>query len=176
MKKLLLLLTLSVSLSAFSQHQYEVLVEQPNEKTLKGIISRQVLLADTTFKWYAEALKGYTVRADAKEALGKQKDSIRLIVFIGTWCEDSHFIIPKLYATTDAAGFPDKNITLIGVDRNKTTLGNLTETLNVKNVPTIIVFKNGKELGRVVEYGKYGMFDKELAEIVSSLPAGQAGR
>jgi hypothetical protein len=119
MKKLLLLLTLSISLSAFSQHQYEVLVEQPNEKTLKGIISRQVLLADTTFKWYAEALKGYTVRADAKEALGKQKDSIRLIVFIGTWCEDSHFIIPKLYATTDAAGFPEKNITLIGVDRQQ---------------------------------------------------------
>ena len=87
-------------------------------------------------------------------------------MFIGTWCEDSHFIIPKLYATTDAAGFPEKNITLIGVDRNKTTLGNLTEALNVKNVPTIIVMKNGKELGRVVEYGKYGMFDKELAEIV----------
>jgi thiol-disulfide isomerase/thioredoxin len=145
-----------------------VLVEQPNEKSLKGIISRQVLLADTTFKWYAANLKGYTVRTDAKEALEKNKDSVRLLVFIGTWCEDSHFIIPKLYATCDAAGFPDKNITLIGVDRNKTTLGNLTETLNVKNVPTIIVFKNGKELGRVVEYGKYGLFDKELAEIVSS--------
>ncbi len=168
MKKLLLILTLSFSLTAFSQHQYEVLVEQPNEKSLKGIISRQVLLADTTFKWYAANLKGYTVRADAKEALSKQKDSIRLIVFIGTWCEDSHFIIPKLYATCDAAGFPEKNITLIGVDRNKTTIGNLTEALHVKNVPTIIVMKNGKELGRIVEYGKYGMFDKELAEVVSS--------
>ncbi len=169
MKKLLILLTLSFSLSAFSQHQYEVLVEQPNEKTLKGIISRQVLLADSTSgKWYADGLKGFTVRTDAKEALEKNKDSVRLLVFIGTWCEDSHFIIPKLYATTDAAGFPDKNITLIGVDRNKTTLGNLTEALNVKNVPTIIVMKNGKELGRIVEYGKYGMFDKELAEVVSS--------
>jgi thiol-disulfide isomerase/thioredoxin len=168
MKKLLIVLTLSFSLSAFSQHQYEVLVEQPNEKSLKGIISRQVLLADTTFKWYAANLKGYTVRTDAKEALEKNKDSVKLLVFTGTWCEDSHFIIPKLYATCDAAGFADKNISLIGVDRNKTTLGNLTETLNVKNVPTIIVFKNGKELGRVVEYGKYGLFDKELAEIVSS--------
>jgi hypothetical protein len=35
-------------------------------------------------------------------------------------------------------------------------------------VPTIIVYKNGKELGRVVEYGKYGVFDKELAEIINS--------
>jgi len=47
-------------------------------------------------------------------------------------------------------------------------LGNLTEKLNVKNVPIIIAFKNGKELGPVVEYGKYGLFEKELAEIVSS--------
>jgi hypothetical protein len=35
-------------------------------------------------------------------------------------------------------------------------------------VPTIIVLKQGKELGRVVEYGKYGVFDKELGEIIST--------
>jgi hypothetical protein len=27
--------------------------------------------------------------------------------------------------------------------------------------------KNGKELGRVVEYGHYGSFDKELGEILA---------
>jgi hypothetical protein len=34
-------------------------------------------------------------------------------------------------------------------------------------VPTFIVLKNGKEIGRVVEYGKFGMPDKEIGEIVS---------
>jgi hypothetical protein len=29
------------------------------------------------------------------------------------------------------------------------------------------VLKNGLELGRVVEYGKKGMWDKELGEIVA---------
>ncbi|MBN8687560.1 MAG: thioredoxin family protein [Chitinophagales bacterium] len=166
MKKIFFAFSLLFSSMAFAQNQFETLVERPNEKSLKGIISRQVLLSDSSFKWYAESLKGFTVRTDAREALAAKKDSIRLLVFIGTWCEDSHFIIPKLYATTDAAGFPDSQITLIGVDRNKTTLGNLTETLQVKNVPTIIVLKNGVETGRIVEYGKYGMFDKELAEII----------
>jgi len=28
--------------------------------------------------------------------------------------------------------------------------------------------KNGKELGRVVEYGKTGKWDKELADIINS--------
>ena len=29
--------------------------------------------------------------------------------------------------------------------------------------------KNGKEIGRVVEYGKYGLFDMELGEILKKL-------
>ena len=169
MKKLSFILVLVFIASGFSQaqNQYQVLVERPNEKSLKGILSREAISGDSTFKWYAEAQKIYTPYAAATEALQKNKDSVQLLVFMGTWCEDSHFVIPRLYKLTDAAGFPDERISLIGVDRNKKTLSHLCEALNVTNVPTIIVMKNGKELGRVVEYGKYGMFDKELGEIVS---------
>jgi thiol-disulfide isomerase/thioredoxin len=131
-------------------------------------ISREVIQNDSSFKWYAENLKGYTPNAAAVEALKKNADSIQLLTFMGTWCEDSHNIIPKFYSLLDASGFSKDKVTLIGVDRNKKTLSHLAEALNVKNVPTIIVLKNGKELGRVVEYGKYGMFDKELGEIINT--------
>ena len=151
-----------------AQNQYQVLVERPNEKSLKGILSREAITGDTTFKWYADAQKIYTPYAAAVEALQKNKDSVQLLVFMGTWCEDSHFVIPRLFKLTDAAGFSDNSISLIGVDRNKKTLSHLCEALNVTNVPTIIVMKKGKELGRVVEYGKYGLFDKELGEIVNT--------
>jgi thiol-disulfide isomerase/thioredoxin len=87
---------------------------------------------------------------------------------MGTWCDDSHFIIPKFYTLLDASGFSKDRVTLIGVDRAKKTLSHLAEALNIINVPTIIVMKDGKELGRVVEYGKYGLFDKELAEIINA--------
>jgi thiol-disulfide isomerase/thioredoxin len=158
-----------ISSIVFAQNQFEVLKEgAPGEKTFKGIISREVLQNDSTFKWYAENLKGYTPNAAAVEALKKNADSIQLLTFMGTWCEDSHNIIPKFYSLLDVAGFSKDRVTLIGVDRNKKTLSHLAEALNVKNVPTIIVLKNGKELGRVVEYGKYGMFDKELGEIINS--------
>jgi hypothetical protein len=66
-----LALALVVLQTAFSQDQYQVLSERPNEKTYKGIISRQVLMADTSFKWYAENLKPYTPNADAVAALKK---------------------------------------------------------------------------------------------------------
>ena len=77
-------------------------------------------------------------------------------------------ILPKFFSLTDAAGFSPDRITIVGVDRSKKTVHHLTETFGVTNVPTIIVLKEGKEIGRVVEYGKTGMFDKDLGEILST--------
>ncbi|MBC7874232.1 MAG: thioredoxin family protein [Ferruginibacter sp.] len=168
-RQLLFLCVLFLTITGFSQNQYEILVERPNEKSFKGIISREVLQNDTSFKWYAENLKGYAPNAAALEGLKTQKDSIQLLAFMGTWCEDSHAIIPKFFSLLDAAGFPQDRVTLIGVDRKKKTLSHLVEALAIKNVPTIIVMKNGKEAGRVVEYGKYGLFDMELGEILKTL-------
>ncbi len=170
MKRVFLsLLLLTIYLTGFSQTQYEVFSEKPNEKTLKGIISRDIIEQDTSFHWYTENQKDYKPNADALEGLKKQKDSIHLLVFMGTWCHDSHFIIPKFYSLIDAAGFPNEKVTLIGVDRKKTTLSDMAGALGITNVPTIMVLKNGKEVGRVVEYGKFGLFDMELGSILKSL-------
>lgn len=169
MKKIFILaLAISLTSAVFSQNQYEVLVERPNEKSLKGIISREILETEPTFTWYAQNLKGYTPNTDAIKALKKYSDSIQFVVFIGTWCEDSHFIIPKFFSLLDAAGFAKDRISLIGVDRSKKTLSHLTEALDIISVPTILVMKKGKEIGRIVEYGKSGMFDKDMAEIINS--------
>lgn len=157
--------------SAFAQNQYESFSERSNEKTWKGIISREALVKDTFFMkhWYGPNQTNYTPDPDAIAGLKKWAGSIQLLVFMGTWCEDSQFIIPKFFMLTDAVNFPDSSITLIGVDRNKKTLSHLTEALGITNVPTIMVMKDGKEIGRVVEYGKSGMFDKDLADFLSSI-------
>ena len=106
--------------------------------------------------------------ADVIKQYAANKDSVSIIIFGGTWCSDTQHLLPNFYATTDAAGFPDKRITLIGVDRDKKTLFNLSETFNIKNVPTFIVMKQGKEIGRVVEYGKIGAPEKEVAQIITN--------
>jgi thiol-disulfide isomerase/thioredoxin len=170
MKRFILLIVLMAAMHSLrAQSQYEVSPDKNGGKILKGIISQEILLSDTSFRWYADNLKGYSPNAEAVAGLKKNADSIQLLTFMGTWCEDSHFIIPKFYTLVETAGFPKDRITLIGVDRDKKTLSHLSEALNVKNVPTIIVMKNGREMGRVVEFGKYGLFDKELGEILSSI-------
>lgn len=171
MKKILttVIIAIAICSSVFPQDQYEVSRDAKNgSKVLKGIISRDLLLNDTSFKWWTENQKNYTLNANAISAMQKNRDTLQLLVFMGTWCDDSQFIIPKLYSLIDASGFPESRITLIGVDRSKKTLSHLAEALDITNVPTIIVLKGGKELGRVVEYGKSGLFDKDLGEIINS--------
>lgn len=158
------------TLQSSAQNQFLVYPDTAHagQKVYKGIISKEILLKDTSFKWYADNQKYYTPMVTAVDAVKLNKDSIELIVFMGTWCEDSHFIIPRLYELSDAAGFVNEKITLIGTDRYKKTLSHLSEALNVSNVPTIIIMKKGKEQGRIIEYGKYGMFEKDLIEILSA--------
>jgi thiol-disulfide isomerase/thioredoxin len=172
MKKILIwiICVFILSGSIFAQSQAEISRDSKGNKILKGIISRQELEHDTAFGWWAENLKAYTPQSQAVAEL-KKNTNIQFIAFMGTWCEDSHFVIPKFYSLLDAAGFPQDKVTLIGVDRSKKTLSHLAEALNIVNVPTIIVMNNGKEVGRIIEYGKYGMIDKELAEIIASIPA-----
>ena len=154
----------AIHVSGLAQIQYEVLKDNDGGKILKGIISRDILARDTSFKWYAQNQKPYAGGEDAV-TFGKHKDSIQLVIFLGTWCEDSQVIIPKLFPFFDAAGFSNDRVTLIGVDRNKKSISHIADAFNVINVPTVIVMKEGRELGRVVEYGRFGIVEKELAEI-----------
>lgn len=141
----------------------------PKEKILKGLLSRTIIESDTTFHWFKDNYKLGKVDAPAVEAFKKNGAKINVVIFGGTWCEDTQNLLPQFYRLADASGFPDTSITLIGVDRNKKTLDHLSDAFHITNVPTFIVMKDGKEAARVVEYGKYGQIDKELGEIVNGL-------
>ena len=75
--------------------------------------------------------------------------------------------MPKFFKLQEKTGVPDNTITFFGVNRAKKSLGSISEAFNVTLVPTIIVMKDGKEIGRVVEYGKTGKWDKELATVLN---------
>jgi thiol-disulfide isomerase/thioredoxin len=147
--------------------QTEVSQDASGNKVLKGFMTKQELVTDTAFKWFAQNQQGYVPDQVALQSLRANKDSINVVAFGGTWCGDTKYILPKFFALTDAAGVSQDRITLLGVDHNKKTVHHLAEAFGVTNVPTIIIMKNGKEVGRVVEYGKTGLFDKDLGEILS---------
>ena len=167
MKKFLsIAFVLSLSASVLAQAP-EVSRDASGNKVLKGFITRQELATDTAFSWFAQNQAGYVPEATGLQTLKANKDSINIIAFGGTWCGDTKYILPKFFVLADAAGLSQEKITLLGVDHSKKTIQHLSEAFGITNVPTIIVMKNGKEIGRVVEYGHTGLFDKDLAEILS---------
>lgn len=169
MKTLFLCLLVILATSVRAQKTYTETIDANGGKIMTGILSKEVLQYEPGFKWFAQNQQGYTPPAEAVEAFRKNGDKIQIICFGGTWCEDTQNILPKFFSLITTAGFSQSRLTLIGVNRAKKTYGALAEALGITNVPTFIVMKDGKEVGRVVEYGKTGYWDKELGQIVASV-------
>lgn len=168
MKKIVFFALALFSVSVLlAQPSAEVSRDNSGNKIIKGLMSKKDLAGDTAFAWYAQNFKTFTPNTAVVNQYAN-KQGISLLVFGGTWCDDTKQLLPKFFATTEAAKFPENNITLVGVDRDKKTLFNLSEVFAVTNVPTFIVLKDGKEVGRVVEYGKTGTPEKEVAEIITN--------
>ena len=148
---------------------YEAIPDASEKKSLRGILTIAQITTDTAFGWYAQNAQYFHPDSAVVQAIRKNKEKAQIVIFGGTWCHDTQQLLPKYFTTLQAANFPLQSLTLIGVDRAKTTIGNLHKIFNITNVPTLIVLVNGTEKGRIVEFGKTGYVDKELAEIFDEL-------
>ncbi|HSC54829.1 MAG TPA: thioredoxin family protein [Phnomibacter sp.] len=163
------LLAMQATHTHAQQKLFEVLPDSAEKKLLMGIVALQDIKGDTCFAWYPAALKYYKPNAALVKAFKEKAGQFSLLIFTGTWCHDSQQITPKYFACLEAAGIPETAYTIVATDRHKTTIAHLHSVFQVVNVPTIIVLKNGKEVGRIEEYGKTGLPDQELAGLMQSL-------
>lgn len=157
------------AVNVFAQAQYEISQDEkhPEVKVLRGLVNKYLIQNDSSFKWYNQSQGYYNPDTATLNAFERAKGKVKFVVFGGTWCEDTHFVIPKFFKIQEKSGTPDEAITFFSVNRDKKSLGNIADAFNVKLVPTIIVMRDGKEIDRVVEYGKTGKWDKELVEILN---------
>lgn len=167
MKKFLLaaLFITCTSLCVDAQTPYTN-IKDGETSILNGIVTKYILQNDSSFNWYAGSHAAYSIDTNALNAMEAAKNNVRYIVFGGTWCSDTQFILPKFFKLQEASGVNDNAISFFAVDRQKKTIGNIGDAFKITNVPTIIVMKEGKEIGRVVEYGKSGKWDQDLTEIL----------
>ena len=139
--------------------------EHPGERMLLGAASKQAIISDSSFSWYARNQKGYDPSAEIVDAVSRIPDSVSFIVFAGTWCDDSQFILPRFFRLLELAGVDDSRIRFCAVDRNKKTPDGSADDFHIERVPTIIAVFANKEIGRVVEYGITGHWDEELTTL-----------
>ncbi len=159
----------AVTKNSIPFHAYQISYDDEQRKVLRGLITRADIEDDTAFSWFKKNYNLGKPDAAAVAAFKQHATDFHVLIFGGTWCPDTQNLLPQFYRLADAAGYADSSITLVGVDHSKTTLDNLNKTFHLINVPTFIVLKNGKEVGRVIEYGESGDAMKELGKIVEDL-------
>ncbi len=117
---------------------------------LLGVQNRKTIESKPYNSWFT---KNYMYQPNQKALadIYKALDNITITIFMGTWCEDSQLQVPALYGILDAIKYDSEKATLITVSKDKDTPEGLEKGMDIQYVPTIILFKNGKEIGRIVE-------------------------
>jgi thiol-disulfide isomerase/thioredoxin len=105
----------------------------------------------------------------AVTAIKAGADRVTVLVIMATWCPDTKRELPRYFATMDAAAISDAVLTMVGVDRTKKDTEGLTNQYGITLVPTFVFFRDGKEIGRLVERTPAGStFEAEVARILSA--------
>jgi hypothetical protein len=166
MKKLLSLFALIFfTMAAQAQFYYDVSRDEQSGQTMfVGRCTFDDLADEASFDWFTMSSDKYNPEPTITEELKKTLPSCQITIFMGTWCEDTHNLLPKLYKTM-LLTHCFTNYKMYGVDRSKKSKDNEQEAFKVENVPTIIVSKNGEELGRIVETSN-GSIEAHLFKIV----------
>ncbi len=174
MKKFITNVAVISCLALTAQHfnAQKVVVNREVETTNDGKMLLGHQLKDQFLKapysdWYVKEHDEYAIDQKAINDLKKDKiNSYNIIVFMGTWCEDSHRDFPRLMKILEEVKYPDNKLTIIAVNRKKESPTGDEGIYNIQKVPTIIVEKYGKEIGRIIEMPTTGYIERDLVNIL----------
>lgn len=169
MKKIIALIVFTMTLNSCAE---KIIINREVDtpeygKMLLGTQSLDQFQKDPYKTWYDENYNIYPIEKTALEGLKKEKlNSYNITVFLGTWCGDSKRNFPRLMKILDATKFPKNKLKIITVNRKKQSPNGEEVKYNITHVPTIIIEKYGKEIGRIIEEPETGYIEKDLLNII----------
>lgn len=161
------ILAIFVCSAAFSQDMNaKVQDEKSNTEILLGYCNRAGLMAGEFGSFYSAEWNAYRPDNDVLNNLKYKLDDINFTIVLGTWCGDSKEQVPRFVKLLDCLKYDVERVTFIAVDRTKTAGSVSVADMKIEKVPTIIAYKDGKEIGRIIETPVVSM-EKDLLDIIS---------
>jgi hypothetical protein len=141
--------------------------DKNKEEILIGLCDRKVFTTGLYAEWFNQEASYYNYLMDRKtlDSLKGLISPITITIVLGTWCADSKEQFPRFISILDYLKFDEKNLTIYCVDRNKKTLRENIDSLYILKVPTFIIYRKGKECGRLVESPNLSL-EKDLSNII----------
>lgn len=88
---------------------------------------------------------------ELKTILNENKN-VSFLLFPGSWCHDSEKGVPEIMKLLKLCQYDINSIKIYGVDRQKTEPTGSAVKYKIEKVPTLVLLKNGKEIGRIIEF------------------------
>ena len=134
-----------------------------------GTIDRANLEEPPFDEWFDSGYASYTPDAKTVEALASSMGSVDVEVYLGTWCSDSTRDVPRLERILDEAGLPPERLEMVALSDHpgefKTSPGGKERLRRIHRTPTIVVSRDGHEIGRIVQNSRESL-EKDLLTIV----------
>lgn len=137
-----------------------------NEPMIVGPCALSTVDSLGWYTWLNDTTKKYVANEQAIKALQKLITNYKLVAFGGTWCGDTQDLMPKFYTITKALKLKPEQLEVFWVDRNKLGLNTETNFYEILYVPTFIIMKGPREVGRIVESISKESLEQELLYII----------
>ncbi|GAA4301088.1 thioredoxin family protein [Compostibacter hankyongensis] len=166
-----LLLTAAVQLKAQDK---QTVYAASGEKVITGPLTMKALANDSAFGWFYTGVNKYKPDPALIKYISAYRDSFDVVVFAGTWCQETKDLLPKFFSTMLASSYPVARIHMYGVDQKLDMPGDEAKQLHLTKVPTFIVLRKGKEVGRIEERVQKSI-EADLVAILDKMMAAEQG-
>jgi len=167
MKTILLLMAFILSSGLFAQEINKVIPDKDvNKQIFIGTCNREGLSTIPFGEFFTPGYTDYVPDETIIKKLSKQKNGVNIAIVMGSWCHDSKEQVPRFIKILDGMKFKDSRLNIICVDRNKQGGDVDVSAMDIQRVPTFILFKNDREIGRIVETPN-STLEKDLLLILS---------
>lgn len=162
MKKMAVIACLLFPLVVFSQTETSYPVGRVMYKSMFSSKNREI---------FQQPFDDYQPDADAVKIIKSYKNKAQIKIVMGFWCDDSKVYVPQMLKVLNEAKWDVENgdqLKIFGVDEDKQASFEGFNALMITNVPTFIVYVDGREIGRITEVPKVSV-EKDLAGILSQV-------
>lgn len=128
-------------------------------------VNRDGLIMGEMGEFFQDDYKAYTPDTVVVNALKASFSGIRLHIVFGSWCGDSKEQLPRFLKIMDQIGSSAPEMRFTAVDSSKKGRFTDVSPLRIERVPTFIVYRNGAEIGRIVETPLESL-EKDLQQIL----------
>ena len=165
-----IIITLIVAFQINAQRLNQEIAKESETAYLLGKIDKSGLEGENYTSWFTKNYKDYQTNQTLINEIASELKTYSITLFMGTWCGDSKKEIPRLYKVLEACDFPMDQLIVIAVSRAsdmyKQSPQHEEVGLNIHRVPTVIFYKEGKEVNRIVEH-PMATFEEDIQNIIT---------